>query len=195
MTTTTATSSNATSARSQNPNSNYDGATMYVQNYPGSIIRVFAGFTLPSDPGGTITKIELYLRTVNGNTAEATDVHEITTSGFDDAQATWNSYSTGNSWTTPGGDYSGTIIDTITPSTVANTWNVWTIQGTGATNPLSLDWGDSIDLLLKFNDESANGHYVGFYGDHTAGSEPYLLITYTEGSSVVLPQFVGFAGL
>lgn len=191
MSTTTTTSSNATAIRGQSPDTNYDGGTMYVQNYSGSIIRTLAGFTLPSNPGGaTITKIDLYLRTVNGNTSEPTDVHEITTAGFDDAQATWNSYSTGNSWTTAGGDYSATIIDTITPSITANTWNVWTIQGTGATNPLSLDWGDSIDLLLKFNDEGVNNHYVGFYGDHTAGSEPYLEITYTVGGGSAFSQAV-----
>jgi hypothetical protein len=52
-------------------------------------------------------------------------------------------------------------------------------MGTGATNPLTLDWLDNVHLLLKTNSEAGSNHGARYYTKENASNKPYLEITYT----------------
>lgn len=74
-----------------------------------------------------------YLRLYLNSTASAAanvSAHAITTSGWDESQATWNQYATGLNWGSPGGDYSSSILDTTYVSGFNTGWYAWNITDT-----------------------------------------------------------------
>lgn len=152
-------------------------------------------FTLPSDPGGTITDIDFVVTKQNytnqSNDPGNAEIHEGTRSNWVESEVTWNVYSTGNNWTTAGGDYSATIIDAIANGTIQGISNdnpvAFTIQGSGATNPLSLNWTDTVDLFMVWQNYNGvtNADNFFFYSkeETTSSFRPYLEITYTASVS------------
>ena len=164
------------------PNSNNSTSALLQvgsQPSPGGILtRDVIKFTMPSTPvgGGTITAITLNLRMWLGAVTKDYSIHELNRSNWVENQVTWNDYSTGNAWTTAGGDY-GSALATI--SLGASTgWKVWSI-GT------SFTWGDEVSLILKEDSEN-NGtdSYKLFRSKEfgTPADRPYLEVTYTPGS-------------
>ncbi len=127
-------------------------------------------FTLSSG-SGTITQITLNL-TENGPATGTMGIKcYLCTQSLVPAQVTWNVYSTGNSWTAPGGDVS-TLADTknVTASDVDGTLITWDITS------LNYTWGNVAYLILK-GDTSTNG--AAFYSTAAASNKPYIKITYT----------------
>ena len=165
------------------PNTNYSGA--YNFTFRGSSAadferRPLIKWTLP-DVLGSIEKIESfhYARPTSQDTVDI-EVHELT-GGFVEDEVTWNKRNSSTSWSTAGGDYNATVIDSATWDD-NGVWNSVVLQGSGATNPLSLSFGDSVSLLFKLQDESVgiSGHES--YTKENADHHPYLEITYTPTS-------------
>jgi hypothetical protein len=187
-TNTSSTNNKDTDIRSGAPTNNRGTAVEFATGYHSSqgAMRGLLAFSLPADPGGTtITKISCFLYQIAAAVPTGQiDMHRMTRD-FVEGQATWNIYSTGNSWTTAGGDYDATILDSNTDLS-DNTRYEFVIRGTGATNSYdSLTWGDTIGLLFKKNTESGASVYADFASKEatTAGNRPYLEITYTEGAT------------
>lgn len=167
------------------PTTNY-GSDNAPQIYgkSGDNARFLIKFTLSSG-SGTVTAVKLFLYEVVSNgwaTATTIETHSVTQTGWTEAGSTWNKYDGTNNWSTAGGDYSATVISSITNNTTPAQWDNWPLMGAGATNPLTLTWGDSVNLLLKVNPESTAGYTGGqFNAREAASNKPYIEITYTEG--------------
>jgi len=140
-------------------------------------------FTLPAG-SGTITAIKVYIflpveEPLVGS--PTTNIHELTRTNWVEADVTWNKYNATNDWTTAGGDYSATIIDTVSP-TANNAWYAWDI-GPGATNPISgLTWGSEVHILFKDATESGVDHYWNGNSKEATTNKPYIEITYTTAA-------------
>lgn len=186
-TNTSATNNKDTQLFSTNPTTNYGSGTDLNtrETAANGVLRSILHFTLPSG-SGTISKISLFIKQ---NTALASPqnvyAHQLTQTAWVEAEATWNIYSTGNNWTSAGGDYSGTEIDNAAAPGVGNFAEL-VLVGAGATNPLTLTWGDNVHLLLK-TVENGNSTDKGaiYYSKETAssGDRPYVEITYSVATS------------
>lgn len=165
--------------------------SMWTSCDAGAQFHALIDFTLPSG-SGTISAITLNLyKAANGgtNTGVNVEVHE-TTRDWNEAQATWNVYSTGNNWSTAGGDYSATVVDSLAHTTTNSIWRTWDL-GTGATNPISgLTWGSTVRLLLLISPESTTPQQAeNYYTKERASNKPYIEITYTTGGgSTFIPR-------
>jgi hypothetical protein len=183
---TTATNNADTWIRSNIPNTNLEGADLKV-GYRGSLTdRILIRFTLPAG-SGTISKIALFLKLQGYDEADnmPCSIHECSRT-FVENQATWNSYSTGNTWTTAGGDYSATKVDVTTIGSSTGSFYEWDLVGGTSDNPISgLTWESVINLLIKRETESGSTTTKNFYtkGDATVGNRPYIEITYTAISA------------
>jgi len=156
------------------------GTTMNVLcNITTSFIRVVMDWTLSSG-SGTISKIALYLYiTGQSGTPEPINLHELTqASAMVENQVTWSIWKTASSWATPGGDYSATIVDSITWGSTS-TWDEYVLYGAGATNPMSITWGSNFDIILKIASEDHDTtRYVTYATKENASNNPYIEITY-----------------
>lgn len=167
------------------PNTSYgtdEGWQVYRNTGTNDTSRQTVGFTLPTGmAAGTIDQINLYsyVVTVYGN--HTVDVHE-STRNFTEA-CTWNKYDGTNNWTTAGGDYSATIIDSVNMvNAVTDYWAEFGIMGTSSVNSLTVDWGDTVNLILKHSTEGAVYNYSFFRSKEYAADttkRPYIEIIYT----------------
>jgi hypothetical protein len=103
-----------------------------------------------------------------------------------EAEATWNSYKTGSSWTAPGGDYvtsSPTGGSTTFPAGYG--WMEWDVL---AIVQDAYDGSIAAEFLLKYETEGLSSGYstCSFYSNDYTGDTskcPKLTIEYTEGST------------
>jgi len=60
-------------------------------------------------------------------------------------------------------------------------WNSWVLFGTGSDNPLTLNWGDQVHLLIKYKVEQDNDNNTfATKEDTTSANRPYIEITYQD---------------
>lgn len=168
------------------PDNNYDGSPLDLQNTSNNVAEhILLRFTLPTIEDVTISdaRLDLYCSNVYvaGDDTNV-EVHSITQPSWVENQATWNIYATGNSWASAGGDYSATVIDAKVANTVAATsWNYWYLMGASADNPLTLEMGDTVNLLLKGSvEQNSTNHYQYRFGSQESGTAPILTLTYSE---------------
>lgn len=168
------------------------GSNTYLQPYTASApdySRVVEDWTL-SAGSGTITNVSLfhYAYAQSQTNGYTLDVHELTqASSMVENQVTWLIWKTGSSWSSPGGDYSGTIIDSVTRTGATTVWDEFVLFGAGATNPMdgsggstALDWGVNFDIILKWNSEGdIQARWVSYRSkEYGSGNNPYIEITY-----------------
>jgi len=177
-----------------NPNGNYyDAGAIFLKGDYGEAVRTLIHFTLPSG-SGTISDVKLYLYIQSkGNYADQLvgEIHELSRTNWVETEVTWNEYSSGNSWTSAGGDYVATIIDSNSDLNVEDVWRSWVLMGTGASNPLTLDWEDDVHLLLKDDGEDdSSGSFVSIDDEDYGSNKPYLEITYepTAARRIIITQ-------
>ena len=186
---TSSTNNADTFVRQQTPTTNL-GTNTVVTIYNASGLRYNAFFRFTMSAGsGSISDVKLYLYNVELGASLSADVQEMTTTDWVENQATYNIYKTGSNWTTSGGDFSATIIDT-TAVTSTSAWYNWVLMGTGATNPLTLDWSDVINIALRvIAGDTSGSQYANFATKEyaTSGFRPYLEITYTPGGFTPTP--------
>jgi|GEM_PF-4984008 len=145
-------------------------------------------WTLPSG-SGEITSIRLFLWKYDnqGSANRNIQLHELE-EDFVESEVTWDDKETGTSWGTAGGTYNPVIIDEIPRTTSEGLWRSWYIVGSGADDPLVLDWGETFRILLRWSYESGfvgnNEKYVSkeaTSGDPFGNADqyrPYLEIDY-----------------
>ncbi|MBS7622821.1 DNRLRE domain-containing protein [Candidatus Bathyarchaeota archaeon] len=114
------------------PNNNFGASDGFVVGaVSGGRFRGLVKFDLSSIPSGSTVNVAYlllyyYYRGENNPAGRTYNAYRVT-KDWVETQATWNVYSTGNSWTTPGGDYT---TDGGSSSTVpANTeqWMIWDV--------------------------------------------------------------------
>lgn len=152
-------------------------------------------FTLPSDTE-EITQVRLWFNNTygedNGGNADNLEIHQLTQTNWVEGEVTWNNYATGQAWSTAGGDFNASVIDT-SPVNINNEWYYFDLMGGGASNPLTIDWGDTVNLLCKWDTESVSsaGTYMrpNLSENATAALRPYVEVTYTvEGEPEPEPE-------
>jgi hypothetical protein len=185
---TTSTNNGDGTLQQGSPTTNYGSQTKvaaYCYN-ASAPQRFVTKFTLPSG-SGTITDVTLNFKSqYQGGNVGTLNVHTMTQTAWTEGGATWNKYDGTNDWTAAGGDYTGTVIDSVSTASAGN-WNILTLMGAGATNPLTINWSDVVYLLVKVSNESNTGLEDGGEFDSkdsgTPGNRPYLEITYTTGAA------------
>ena len=161
-------------------NNNY-GSQPYlsIYNYSGwQIQRSLIGFTLPT-VAGTITDVKLKVYSLNNrsqnNTARYVNAHQLN-ADFTESTVTWNNAPS----------YNATVVGRASVTQVAG-WYTIPLMGSGALNPLTLNWGDYVKLLLKADIENTSYDvYLQFSSkEYTTdvNLRPYLEITYTSAST------------
>lgn len=158
---------------------------------PGSM-RGVLGFDLSSIPAGsTINSVTLVMTVLSGDGTASNvgtiNLHQLTPGGSTtntivETQANWTLWSTGNSWTTPGGDY-GPAIASSTVTTYANgTAQNFASAILTETAQSLFDAGSPLQLILiSPNAEATGHHFVRFHSDNSTTQEyrPQLIIDYT----------------
>lgn len=176
-------------------NKNSDGRIIVGDFGGGDNSRGLLRFTLPSDPNGSgsvidLMELELYYYDGNGTTVDINvyeDSGNTPSTAWVDSQATWNVYSSGNNWTASGAlsDFSSTIIDTtaVLYNAGVDARYYWQLVGTGSTNPITVTWGDTLNLLVRAPSSASENRY--FEDTESAGTstDPKLIITYSLGST------------
>lgn len=181
---------------SKNVDNNYGtNESLNLYNYATwQIQRILLNFTLPS-LSGVISDVKLYTYCYDvgsaQNTSKYIDIHQCLRN-WTEAGATWNKYDGTNYWTTAGcgsagNDYNSTIIDSINTISSANQWRTFVLMGTGADNPLTLNWGDTVNLFIKAKEDTTAHDVCELWRskEYTADTtkRPYLEITYTSPSN------------
>ncbi|HEX6498205.1 MAG TPA: DNRLRE domain-containing protein, partial [Micromonosporaceae bacterium] len=156
-------------------NSSYYGVTRGIVKFP-------ALSDIPSTAQIASAKLRMWTTYDYGAFDGYVDVHKLTR-GFSETTATWNNASSTTAWTTPGGDYDPTVLDTVGGNygiTNDPEWEVWDVTSAAQSwlaNPSS-DYG----LLLKMHDESVATQRVMLLSSE--GAEPMLRptleVTYLE---------------
>ncbi|NEE04775.1 golvesin C-terminal-like domain-containing protein, partial [Phytoactinopolyspora halotolerans] len=131
--------------------------------------------------GATITDADLRLwKPLTFGSGAQFDLHALTTE-FDENTATWNEAKAWNQWSTPGGDYDPTVVDSVPTMTTDSKWHQWYIDD------LVQQWVDDASsnhgALIKIADESAKNQLSVFASNELATEprlRPQLRIKYTE---------------
>jgi hypothetical protein len=138
--------------------------------------------------GATINSATLDLNILVADTAAtAAEVRRVTQASWVEAEATWNSYSTGNSWTSAGGDYTATGEVAWNHATATGSK---TISGLGALVQDALDSRSGQLHIILMSDaaeaDTGNTHQNRFRsGEGTTESErPLLTVNYSPLASV-----------
>ena len=178
-----------TQLESEHPTTNYGTESRFnIRDYVNKTRRSLLEFDISGLPSGATinsASLQLYywawewLADPSGKTVWA---YKLTRTDWVEAQATWNIYKTGSSWTSSGGDYvtsSPAGGSTTFPADFGwMTWNVLAIVQDA--------YGSSIaaEFLMKFATEglSANHSLPNFYSnDYTDDTDlcPKLVIVYS----------------
>lgn len=152
---------------------------IYRNSSTNGTSRIIFGFTLPL-LDGTIEEMNLFLYNSGINENHTIDIHE-STKDFTES-ATWNTYDGSNNWTSAGGDYNATVVDSLNITTAdKNNWVEFGLIGTNADNEIIKNWGDDVYLILKHSTEGEVYQYSTFwskeYNDDT--KRPYIEIIYS----------------
>ena len=148
-----------------NAGNNFGGS--FTADYSNGPRNGLIDFTMSSGSGSiTSVKLFMYMNNAYGGTGNV-DCHQLSRVWLQ-AQVTWNSYTTGNAWTSPGGDYGATISTTSVTTTPG--WFSWDITSLGLT------WGNDVNLILVANANSQCDYDV-------TTNLPYIEITYTAGAA------------
>lgn len=132
--------------------------------------------------GATISAASLALAMPEApETTGASEIkaHKLT-AAFVEAQATWNSRSTGNAWTSAGGDYSLTVVSVCGSLPIVQETTNWNVKEIIVEAHASSS--DTASFILKRTTESGDDDYIGFSTKEGA-TAPTLTVTYTAAAS------------
>jgi len=166
-----------------NADTNYSTDDYLQLGYTGSSIKraviKFDVSALPSNASVKAAFITLYVSSGINSGSPSFAFYRLTNI-FVESQVTWNSYYTGNLWTTPGGDYNGTAISGFVSPPAEDTSVMWEIN-----KSVVQDWIDdpcgNYGVLLKVQDESAVQNERSFRSEDYADAarHPKLTVVYT----------------
>lgn len=180
------------------PTTNYNtDATLAIGDVGAVLNRTLIKFDLSTIPAyASIISATLSLWTQSDNSANARDVKVYRIlRNWVEAQATWNIYSTGNSWGTVGcsnssTDYDGANVWAVTnvgASVADNTEIQWVFTATGLTELRKIINGTNANYgwLMIADTENEDFYYYHSSSGATGGYRPKLVINYFTGGQVI----------
>ncbi|WP_306191921.1 DNRLRE domain-containing protein [Streptomyces sp. MK5] len=156
-----------TTLSSGQPTSNEDTLSMYGKAQPWLEVgnnsatygkaRAALGFDTSAIPDtATVLESRLFMwgaETTTGSNGAIYELHGLT-KDFDETSATWNNATSSTAWSSAGGDYSGTVSDTVgSVSDVGRHW--W--DATSLTQGWITTPSSNHGALVKLRDESSTG--------------------------------------
>ncbi len=163
------------------PTTNFCGGTVLNAGFDGTnASRALVQFNLaaiPSTDTVVSAKVLLFLGSASTTNATSLGVYQLThtwTTG-----ATWNTYDGSNSWTAPGGDFSGTAAATTNGIAATGVWYSWspTALVQGWVNATIANDG----LVVKEPTENVTN--VLSFNPATGSNPPYLQVVHQQGGS------------
>jgi len=168
-----------------NANNNYGSLTyLKVVSRASRNNRTVLRFDFSSLPDGvTITdaKLKIYFYSTYG-WGRTFWAYRLTQTAWIESEVTWNSYSTGNAWTTPGGDYT---TDNGASTTTVSGWNEWNV--TALCQYFQENDSEVANFLIRDGTEDATLEWSNAYSrDYTTDTSlrPKLVITYEEDIAI-----------
>lgn len=181
MATTTATVNKESMMYSGNTTTNYSTDTLQTGRSSNSYLRRWVmQITLPADPGGTITDVALNLTTNYVSGSMTLNIHELTQTAWVETEVSWANYASGSAWTSAGGDYNATVIDSVLANVNSTEYTVY-LMGSSATNPLTLNWGDTVHIIGKSSNESTTA--LSYFDALSQTNVPTVDVTYTPNAT------------
>lgn len=164
---------------------------------PQGKLRGVLAFDISAIPAGsTINSISLVMTTISSNAGSGTaatvgtiNLHQLLPGGSAantvvETQVNWNSWATGQNWTTPGGDFGAALASiNVTSFAVDTAFTFSSVSMTSLAQSL-FDAGSQLQFILISPTAEASGatHLIRFGGDNSSMAEanrPQLIIDYT----------------
>lgn len=188
MSTLSITPSKDTGIRENQPNTNYGSqAYGYTWDRLNNANRTIISFDISSLPANIVLStcmlsLTAYSKIGADNTGKIMQFCKLTTGdSWVQAQATWNIYATGSSWTTPGGDYV-TTDPTAAEYTFPSDESSFSIDIVDLVQD-AIDNSINLHILMKYKDETYASGYSSWYPNlvecPVVAYRPTLVITYT----------------
>jgi len=197
-----------TMIHSDNPTTNYGSSVataLGITNYSGGggiINSSLVKFDLSGIPSGaTIDDVGIFLyQSASNATGDDLNCYRLL-EDWVESEATYNIYSTGNSWDTAGAkssaaDRSSTLSATIESDTTSEVYKEWNTAQliTDVQNFIDSTWSNYGWLFEAAAPPSGYHDYHSTEAD-TDGTWPYIVVEYTEGSaSSALPLINAYYG-
>ncbi|WP_272461567.1 DNRLRE domain-containing protein [Intrasporangium calvum] len=152
----------------------------------GTEKRALLKFNTPTDiPAGAqilSAKIKTYQSDSGGNLNAVYRLHELTRD-FNETTATWNQAATGVPWTTPGGDFSSTVVDDLTyinSDPARMNWDATSSVKEWLANPAS-----NKGFLLKISNPTTPLDWLSLLSDEASEPllRPRLVVEYLEATA------------
>jgi hypothetical protein len=138
-------------------------------------------FPLPAEISGErVIKVDLFVYHSEFCSPMNIDAHQLTGGLYwPEDEVSWGyiKITPTTSWANAGGDYSATIIDRQSVTGIAG-WTDWVLMGTGSDNPLTLTWGDTVNIILisATVDDTNTCEYTTRLDIYETGNVPYYLV-------------------
>jgi RHS repeat-associated protein len=163
------------------PTTSFCGGTSLNAGFDGTnASRALLQFNLQSVPAtDTVVSAKLLLFLGSASTSTATSLGVYQLNQVWTTAATWNTYDGTNSWTSPGGDFSGTAAATTNGIAATGVWYSWSptalvqgwVNGTTANDGLIVkEPTENVTNVLSFNAA-------------TGTNPPYLQIVHKQGGA------------
>lgn len=171
-------------------------ATKYIASDHNHSLVAFSGIgSLPSSLTVSSAVLTLYLKLANSGTHTLTVKRVLR--NWVEAQATWNIWSTGNSWTTAGCLSDGNDRDSNASTTlsIGTTYQYYTFSDDAQIQADVEDFADGTLSNYGWHIERTDGTpddttYRQFSSsEDTDGQRPYLSVTYTTGGATTSPWY------
>lgn len=151
---------------------------MYLGRVGSTYTHPTIKFVIPDITDATFATTSLYVYRINteGQSITAKAYYIWSSREVQTNQMTYNVYSTGNSWTTSGGDISTEVASISMPATPgAYSFNV--------SSSTRITKGASVVYQLRNDGTSSNYGVIGSLENTTASYRPYLLLEYSISTS------------
>lgn len=176
------------------PDNNWNGSLTFFrtgdQGGPDGA-RGIARFIMPSDPGGgvSVDKVEVQFKQLVANYVTNPFVVNLyednggaKSTGWGETTSTWNKYDGSNTWTAAGAasDFESAVVDScIATHDNDGSFISWVVLGTGATNPITITWDDTLNLLLKDITAVGSDQLDLYKDEEAAGNIGKIVVTYS----------------
>lgn len=168
-----------TEISSDDPNSNFFGAD-YISirgTASADVRRTLMRFTTPNVDGVIdYASIFIYSTFCDGSPVDA-GIYPLTQIAWVDSEVTYNDYSSGNAWSSAGGDFGTITGENVDTACVVGTWQEFRFDTS------TLDFNTTYNYLLKLKNETGGERYLFESSFNADPHDPYLYLDYSDATT------------